>query len=169
MRVVYKPKDTVKDKEGRQVFAPSFFYKDNMNTIQESHKRVIDPDEINIFDIQVKHACKLYGGEYWISEETANNVHSNDYIEMSIIDKDDILGFFSTYGLDKSKGDILELTKFVVREYVKKGNKLDGYYGDLVSGVNGVSDIPVGLYIRIYYFSHGNEPVTFISKLYKYQ
>ncbi len=168
MRIIYPSKGNKKDSNGRLIVAPSFFYKDHMNTIQTSHRHDVVPGDINIYDTLVDQNCKLYGGEYWISSDTVNNVHEDDIIELSIIDKDDVLGYFGAYGLSKDNGDILELTKFVIDEYVKKGNPSDGYHTDLVSAVKGVSDIPVGLYVRTYYFSYGTENVRFISKLFKY-
>ena len=138
MRKVYnhKPRgvtlDGIKsDDNGQLVTSPSYFYTDTLNAIQETTRYAIENLAVNIFDEKIENNIKLFGGKYWVGEDYVNNVHKDDYVEFSIIDKDDILGFFSMFGLDKDNGDILELNKFVINDIVKKGNSANDFYSDL--------------------------------------
>ena len=98
----------------------------------------------NFFDIQITKTKCLRGGRYIIMNP--EDVHEDDYIEFSIIDKDNVLGLFQIYGVPE--GGFLELTKFVKKWWVYKTPtwefKSESY-----------NKILQGLYFRIGYNSHG--------------
>jgi len=157
------------DDEGNLVSAPSFFYQGQLTTIQEGRRYVVNQSAINIFDEQLANPIKLYGGAYWINHSDVSKVSDDDYVEFSIVDKDDVLGMFGMYGLSVANGDIIELSKFVKRDYVKKGDPSNGYFSDLVSNATGAYSLPTGLYTRVYYFSYGETPITLNVRHYYYQ
>ena len=73
-----------------------------------------------------------------------------DYIEEAVVDKDDVLGLFNTYGLTVGT-DVLELKKYIKTEYINP----------LVAGqrqvfiANSTFVIAAGLYLRTIYVSVG--------------
>lgn len=66
---------------------------------------VAQPNATNIFDIRVDGLagadgfCELAGGEYW----TDANFQSGDYVDFAVVDKDDTLGYFGAYGLNRNR------------------------------------------------------------------
>lgn len=125
----------------------------------------LPPNEVrqNIFDIRIdENLCgadgfvEFIGGAYYIRE--ADKITDDDFVEVSIVDKDDILGLFSIYGLQQGT-DVLELAKFIKTHCVIGGQRIiiDGGQPKL---------IPAGLYIRISYFSYGTSPFIFKTDLF---
>lgn len=170
MRKVFHKKKTLDltMSEGKVVVAPSFFHKGHLSTVQEGLKYTTAGQTINMFDELVTQPKRLYGGRLWISPDSVADVDKRDYIEVSVVDKDDVLGAFSLYGLDKAQGHVLELSKFVIKEYIRKGSAEDGYPADFVSSVKGVSELPAGIYVRITYTSYGSQPIDVYAKTYSY-
>lgn len=109
----------------------------------------------NFFDIQIPYKVFLYGGRYTVLN--ANDVHDDDYIEFSIIDKDDVLGLFGVYGIPA--GGFLELSKFVKRWWVKSSPTYEFLSSDAVYLIP-------GLYIRVGYRSHGSVNIRFMGGLF---
>jgi hypothetical protein len=60
--------------------------------------------------------CSSDLGKYWVNDR----VTDGDYIEFSIMDKSDVLGLFQSLGLTLGV-DVLELGKFVQKEYLSNG------------------------------------------------
>lgn len=132
-------------------------------------KYVVKPLQCNIFDEVVTVERRINGGEYWIYEDDVDKVHRDDYVEFSVVDKNDVLGLFSKYGLVVGQG-ILELTKFVNTEYVKKGNKSEGYHSQLYEGIKGTNKVVPGLFLRTYYFAYGSVgDIELLSKVFYYE
>ena len=131
----------------------------------------IVPGEITIVDIPVSNERRLFGGEFWIDTDdaVAGNVDYRDYVEFSVVDKDDILGLFSIYALSKDNGDILELCKFVSNHYIKKGTPSNGYYSDISKGIKGTNQVYSGLYMRTTVFSHGTLSYKFLGNFFYYE
>jgi len=78
---------------------------------------------LNIFDEEIvadmvgaDGTVMLGGGKYWVNDR----VTDGDYIEFSIMDKSDVLGLFQSLGLTLGV-DVLELGKFVQKEYLSNG------------------------------------------------
>jgi hypothetical protein len=72
-------------------------------------------DTDTIHDHLITTQIYMAGGQYWSTGGSAG-----DYAEASIVDKDDVLGLFSTYGLT-SGVDVLELFKFAESIYINPG------------------------------------------------
>ena len=161
MRKVYNlvnPKRVVvenapkQDADGRQIISASFQETGGLLCQIQTEKITVEPDTINIIDTEIVMNQRLSGGEYWVDPDGVDYIGPNDYVEFAIVDKNDVLGFFSQYGLEPGV-DILELSKFVSHEYIRKGNKANGYHADLVSNMVGTSLVIPGLFKRIYYFA----------------
>jgi hypothetical protein len=168
MRKVYPKIDNRKlDALGREIMVPSYFVNvDDLLSQQASVKLLASQGDISIFDAKIVEEIKLSGGEVWVTEATSPNVGSDDFVEFSLIDKDDILGYFSMLGLTVGV-DILEVSKFVFNEYIQRGPS--PYHLDLVTNIPGAAFLMQGLYRRIVYHSvNSTGPVEFISKLFYY-
>lgn len=124
--------------------------------------------KLNIFDYMIDVEKRISGGEYWIYPEDSSKIHKKDYLEFSVIDKNDVLGIFNYYGLIPGV-DILELTKFVKTDYIKKGNSAEGYHSQLFEGIKGTNALVAGLFLRVAYFSVGTQDLDFFWRLYYYE
>lgn len=69
----------------------------------------------SMFDVENTEFIRIGGGSYRIFNYT--DVSVDDYFEFSILDKNDVLGLFSTYGLTVGV-DVLELFKYVKTDYL---------------------------------------------------
>lgn len=120
--------------------------------------RMTSPSNYPSFlDVKMDEDTRLSSGEMWILNSTIQYVTENDYVEMSIIDKDDILGLFSYYGVPA--GGVIELSKFVKTNYVKHGNADDGYYTKISFTKEIATAIRKGLYVRIGYYSDSTSSI----------
>jgi len=109
-------------------------------------KHLCPAGEVSFFDIEMTEIYKLVSGTYSVYNWEQANLE--DYIEISVIDKNDVLGLFSTYGLTVGT-DVIEINKFVKKSYVwEKDNGFESIYGSKLN-------IPLGLFIRIAYNSFG--------------
>lgn len=143
-----------RDSSGNPIIAPTFEYDEDLNGVWQGFKYIATAGVLNIYDEVVTTELKLRGGWYEILDITTKAV-DGDYIEFAIIDKDDVLGLFSTYGLTVGV-DILELSKFVRTDYI---NLNSNHRQEFTS--NAASNIVAGLYFRIYYNSIGQDDVNF--------
>ena len=150
------------DSSGLPVTAPTFEWDGNRNGKWEGQLYTATAGVENFFDIAVPATCELRGGWYQLLESPAKAV-INDYIEFSVIDKDDVLGLFSTYGLTVGE-DVLELNKFLKKGYVNPNSTSGEEYI-----VRGSSTILQGLYLRVGYKSTGLEDVKFKIVLHTYE
>ena len=94
-------------------------------------------DTDTIYDHLITTELYMAGGQYW-----ADGGVIGDYAECSVVDKDDVLGLFDTYGL-VSGVDVLELTKFAETIYLKPGG-----CESTVFDTDDVSYVASGLYLR---------------------
>lgn len=140
-----------KDNTGRISVSPSFEDSQGLSTAWKGHLYVAQPNSLNIYDEQISTQLKLRGG--WYNTFTASTL--GDYVEFSIVDKDNVLGLFSLFGLTVGQG-VLELKKFVKTAYV---NPNLGNRKEFISA--GASEIMAGLYFRVYYYNSGSSSVTF--------
>lgn len=140
----------LRNAEGYAVLAPTFEDSQGLTTVWKGHLYTAQPNSLNIFDEIVTTQLKLRGGWYKILDANAN---IGDYIEFSIVDKDNVLGLFSLFGLTVGV-DILELKKFVRTEYI---SPLDIARQDFQSA--GASEVMAGLYFRTQYYNSGLIPV----------
>ena len=157
-----------RDDFGNIIFTPALDDSMGFTPKKKMYKHSVVAGQTNIFDVQVTTERRINGGEYWVSEGYTSNVHVDDYVEFSIVDKDDILGLFNYYGLIQGS-DILELSKFVITDYVQKGNPITGYHAQCFEGITGTSKVYQGLYYRIIYESCGNDDLNFLDRIYYYE
>lgn len=97
------------------------------------------PDTLSIFDEPVTKVLFVQGAVCWWDTPTAG-----DYGEFAVVDKDDVLGLFSTYGLTVGV-DVLEVAKYVRKFYPPPWKELI----DLRQ--RQAAEIVPGLYMRFIY------------------
>lgn len=137
---------------GHQIMAPTLEYDLDLRNIWKGYKYTAIAGAQSFFDEQVTQELKLRGGWYALLD---SNAAVGDYVEFSIIDKDDVLGYFQYYGLTVGQ-DILELSKFVRTDYVNPTS-----FGRQEFAAASASDVVAGLYLRTTYKSVGSSNVTF--------
>jgi hypothetical protein len=121
----------------------------------------------NFFDTEVTSAWELKGGLFWVYEEDVDKIGKLDYVEFSVIDKNDILGLFSLYNLTVGTS-FLEVGKFVYNGYVKAGSKSQNYFSNYCDLFKGTTQLIPGLFTRITYLSVGALPISFFTRLVYY-
>ena len=145
------------------VAKPTWEFTDGLNPKWESYLYTATAGAVNIFDEVITTEIVLRGGAYQIFNAEA--VYG-DYIEFAMVDKDDVLGLFSTYGLVQGQpGHILELTKYVKKDYIVPGSV--GFARSFE--VNGGRNVMAGIYLRTIYNSTGTQDVQFASRVKNYE
>ena len=139
-------------RDGNPVLAPTF--EDTMGLYPEwsGHLYTATAGATSIFDEVVTVEKQLRGGWYELFDE---NAVEGDYLEFSVVDKDDVLGLFALYGLTVGE-DVLELKKYVKTDYInvlKRDRQVFMAKSTFV--------VTAGLYIRTTYESVGETDVTF--------
>ncbi len=109
-------------------------------------KFIAQAGQTTFFDIQLTNEKSLKGGKYYIVNYSDINSEL-DYLECSLIDKNNVMGLFNNYGLVVGQ-DVLELGKFVITEYVEPTDKFIASYG--------VMPLSSGLFLRLAYNSFGS-------------
>lgn len=137
---------------GHMITAPTLEYDLDLRNIWKGYKYTATAGAQSFFDEQVTQELKLRGGWYALLD---SNAEVGDYVEFSIIDKDDVLGYFQYYGLTVGH-DVLELSKFVRTDYVNPTS-----FGRQEFAAASASDVVAGLYFRTTYKSIGSNDTTF--------
>lgn len=114
----------------------------------------------NIFDEEITVEKRLRGGWYELLD---SNAELGDYVEFSVVDKDDVLGLFELLGLTVGE-DILELRKYVKEEFVNPA----GVGRQTFIGQSAFTVIE-GLYLRSVYESTGSVDVQFKVVTFAYE
>ena len=112
--------------------------------LRQGYHFTAGPNGTSFYDIKVSTQIYLKSGEVWVESIDG---FGGDYLELSVIDKDNVTGAMPLYGLTPGQ-DILELRKFVQREYIPP-RQGDGYRLHVNPGT--VANLAPGLYIRISY------------------
>lgn len=147
--------------EGRPVLAPSWESTENLDPQWAATLHTAVAGAYSIFDQVVTDEIKLRGG--WYALMTPGQAVIGDYVEFSVVDKDDVLGYFGYYGIPP--GGVLELKKYVKRDYV-----VPSLIGDRQSFVvGGAFPVVAGLYLRTAYKSTGALGVQFKTVLLSYE
>ena len=136
-----------KDAGGNPISAPTFENTGGLHPQWKGHLYMATAGATNLFDELVVTEKQLRGG--WYEMMDANAV-LGDYIESAVVDKDDVLGLFSTYGLTVGV-DVLELKKYVKTEYINPTTAGQRQ----VFLANSTFVITAGLYLRTIYESVG--------------
>lgn len=129
------------------VVAPTFENTGGVYPQWKGHLYDVTAGAVNIFDEVITVEEQLRAGYYELMDL---NAVVGDYIEESVIDKDDVLGYFSLYGYTVGV-DVLELKKYVKKEYI---NPLTAGQRQVFQA-NSTFAIYAGLYMRTAYTSVG--------------
>lgn len=113
-------------------------------------------NQTSIHDLEITTQIYIEGGYFW-----SDGGNKGDYVEVSVVDKDDVLGLFGQFNLTVGV-DVLELDKFVETMYLKPG----GMEFSLVQ-TSDIAQVMEGLYIRTKYENVGAN-VGMVSVLYKW-
>jgi len=115
-------------------------YSDLSSRIIGSGHMQILPNTTGILDFKITKELKIRGGDFWCS-----NASFGDTVDFEVIDRDDILGLFSTYGITQGTG-YLSLSKPVDAISVPPFAE---YTYSIAMGTE--QDIKAGLYVRLKY------------------
>lgn len=142
--------------DGSQIVAPTFEYDNDLNGVWKGYGYQAAAGVLNIYDEPITTELKLRGGWYELVAPTATPQATKlDYLEFSIVDKDNVLGLFANYGLTPGV-DVLELKKFVRTDYINPyKNERQTFHSQ------GASSVMAGLFFRTHYRSFGSTPVDF--------
>lgn len=143
MGIGYIPK---KDENGIAIQSPSFRYEEGLDGYFKGYKYTALPNTLNIFDEVVTTELKVEAGWYEVLDANSN---IGDYIDFSVVDKDDVLGLFSGLGLTVGV-DVLEVGNLVRTEYINPRNT-----GRTEFRVQQPATVLPGLYFRIKYNNIG--------------
>ena len=99
------------DEHGRPINSPSAYEYASEDGGFDGYFYTCPANTLSIFDEPVTKVMYIQGAICWWDAPTAG-----DYGEFSIVDKDDVLGLFATYGLTVGV-DVLELAKYVRKFY----------------------------------------------------
>lgn len=153
------------DADGFRVISPTYEYNHGLQALWCGHLFTATAGQLSIFDTLISTEMKAQGGWYEVvGDPAAPDAVVGDYMELSIIDKDDTLGLFGILGLTVGT-DILELGKFLKTEYINP------YAANLrqVFLSRGTFDVMAGLYFRTYYNSIGNNDVKMKVSFYVHE
>lgn len=153
---------TPKSPEGRPVTAPTFEDTNELQPEWRGYKYTATAGATSIFDEEVTTEKQLRGGWYELLDSPAKAI-VGDYVEFAVVDKDDVLGLFSAYGLTVGQ-DVLELQKYIKTEYINPARTEREKFI-----VRSVWSIVAGLYLRTIYESTGTEDVTFKVVTFAYE
>lgn len=106
-----KPKPKVND-QGVLIASPTHGFFEEAARFQGFLITGSGVDTDTIVDHHITSEIYVHGGWFWSSAAALG-----DYAEFSIVDKDDVLGLFATYGLTPGV-DVLELGKYVQKQYL---------------------------------------------------
>ena len=120
------------------------------STVFQGYNYTAQPGALNIFDEQVNNnTVYIQGGKFWVKSPNLG-----DYAEMSVVDKDNVLGLFSQYGLTEGV-DVLEISKWV------RNLRIPPWDWECEMMAKTVGELTPGLYLRIAYQNVGVDPVDF--------
>jgi len=134
-------------------FAPTFEDTGGLSPQWRGHLYTATAGAMTIFDELVTYEEQLREGHYELMD---SNAIIGDYIEESIVDKDDVLGYFAAYGYTVGQ-DVLELKKYIKTEYI---NPLTAGQRMKFKAESTTVLVP-GLYMRTAYTSTGLANVQF--------
>lgn len=97
---------TPKDPDGNPVFSQNYKTISSDGYRKCGIKFIAAKGVVTVYDKLLTENIQLRGGWTWVSPEAV----WGDEMYMSVVDKDDVLGLFATYGLTVGE-DVLELTR----------------------------------------------------------
>jgi hypothetical protein len=157
----YTPSPGTLNDDGRVIYSPTFEDILGMDMKWKGVLHQAQPGVMNCFDQLVTTELRLRGG--WYELLNPDQTLKEDYLEFSVIDKDDVLGLFAQYGLTVGE-DFLELKKYVVKEHVNKNAN-----GRNMFQARSAFRIMAGLYFRACYHSYGQTAIDFKTQFLVYE
>jgi hypothetical protein len=178
-----------RDGMGNLTFAQTFPYLYNTANIRKCYKFVAEPNSTTFYDILVTTELRISGGNIWVRNPGV--LTEEDYVEFSVMDKDDVLGAFvlicsdcgtmrtpeevlmpckncsSQNRLQVGQG-VLELKKFVRTEYFVKSPADTGKASFEPSSIHG-DLIYKGLYMRPSVTTESDTPLDIVVRLSFYE
>jgi hypothetical protein len=127
------------DAKGNPVVATSIYGYSAERTRFMGYRYSAPPNTLSIFDEVIVKQLFLQGGD-----GSVDYAVDGDYAEFSIIDKDDVLGFFVPLGLTVGV-DILEIDKYIKKKYMADG------HNEMTHRVPVAAPVLEGLYFRLTY------------------
>jgi len=100
-----------KDAYGNMIIAPSHGHYNEHGKFK-GFLLTCSGNQTTILDHKIEQQVYVNEGYFW-----ACSGNMGDYAEFSVVDKDDVMGLFDTYGLEVGV-DVLELGKFVESQYI---------------------------------------------------
>lgn len=140
-----------KTADGYIITSPTFENVGNLAPVWRGSLHQAPANTLSFFDESVNNQQKLREG--WFKILSGGQI--GDYIECSIIDKDDVLGLFAMFNLQVGQ-DVLELKKYIRTEYFSPE-----YRGRQEFKSDAVSELMAGLYVRVAYYNSGDNAATF--------
>jgi hypothetical protein len=128
---------------GQIIYTPSGYSYVPEHTAFVGFRYTVPKGAHAIFDEQLTTQVKVQGGDWWVTGAV-----DGDYIEFAVVDKDNVLGLFDTYGLTPGS-DVLELGKFMRTIYLPPGSSEGS------RRVASPQAVYSGLYLRVIYHSVG--------------
>lgn len=134
------------DDEGIPITTPFFRYESTLDGHFKGYQYTATKNTLSIFDELITTEIKVEAGWFEILDE---NAQVGDWIDFSVVDKDDVLGMFSALGLTVGN-DVLEVGNLVRTEYVNPRST-----DRCVFRVERPATVLPGLYFRVKYNSVG--------------
>ena len=126
--------------------------------VYRGYKYIAQADAMNIYDEQIdEKLVYVQGSKIWV-----NNPNLGDYIEFSIVDKNDTLGLFTENSLTK-EGDVLEVQRWTHNIYLPPWS----CEKELITKT--AFETISGLYLRVCYVNVGLNDVDFAVEYLGYE
>ncbi len=108
MAVGHIPK---KDSDGNPIYAPTFEDDGGLTGAWQGYLYTATKNTLNIWDEPVTTELKLRGGWYQLCADSASpQAIKGDYLEFAIVDKTNVLGLHTLYGIPPYKHEIQTIT-----------------------------------------------------------
>lgn len=137
-----------KNSAGEPIMAPTSYAFSKEHAVFQGFLYQPTPGALSMFDEPITKQIYIQGGTFWCTGAVLG-----DYAELSVVDKDDVLGMFGALGLVVGQ-DVLEVYKYVRKAYMKPGTH-DGKFEAPTAGL-----VRQGLYMRCSYNSVGDQAIA---------
>jgi len=110
-QINYVLKKVSVDSQGHPIYAPTFEFDENRTKEWTGRRYPVTAGVLNIWDEWNASTMYLRGGWYEIFQEPSSyKTIDGDTIEFSIVDKDDVMGLFSLFGLTARTNEVQTFT-----------------------------------------------------------
>lgn len=147
------------DADGNPVFAPTFLFTSDRARLKGELWEAT-PGAVTMFDVEVTTQLLVQGGQFWIRDSAAG-----DYVDFSVVDKNNVLGVFGMYGLTPGQ-DVLELVKYVDKYRIPATTEALPVWRDEII-MPTAAPVRLGLFLRCTYHSQGSVAPT-MAVLYRW-